>query len=498
VNIQDKKKHEKSKKNLEKRLEHKTNCEPEPVFKAKKIQYEIASRLEGITCGGLGAIHMLTQVTGLVEEIDRNIQLLKEHRPYHESDHILNICYNILTGGTCLENIGNLRENPEYMNSLDAERIPAQTTAGDFLRRFRPEDIEKLMDIINQIRIKIWIRQSLRFREKAIIDTDATIEETTGNCKKGMARSYDGRWSYAPLIVSLSNSREILFLENRSGNTPSSYNAAKWIDKSIALVKDVFSEVWLRGDTDYSQTEHLDRWDEQGVKFVFGYDAKKNLIAIAENIPQWDTLVRPAKYEIETVPRQRPENEKEKIVVQRGYKNLHLLKEEIAEFNYQPILCEQAYRMVVLKKTIFVTKGQIHLSDEIRYFFYITNNCSMSAQETVFFANQRCNHENDIEQLRNGVHALKMPTGDLVSNWAYMVIASIAWTLKSWMGLLMPHKATGYKIIRMEFSKFIELFINIPAQVLHKGRQLWYRFIAFMRHAPAFFGFVNLCYNLRL
>jgi hypothetical protein len=498
VKIKDKKKHQKSKQNLKKRLEPKTNCESEPVFKAKKIQYELSERVEGINCGGIGAIHMLAQATGLIEAINREIKLLKEHRPYYESDHILNMVYNILSGGTCLEDIGHLRENPEYMNCLDAQRIPDQTTAGDFLRRFSVEDIEKLMDTINAIRVKIWMKQSLRFREKAIIDIDATIEETTGECKQGMDISYDGRWGYAPLIVSLSNSREILFIENRPGNTPSGVNAAKWLDKGIALTNDVFGEVWLRGDTDYSQTAHFDRWDGEGVKFVFGYNAMKNVVEIADEIQVWKQLARPKKYEIQTVPRHHPDNEKEKIIERREFRNLHLEKEELAEFDYKPTLCDRPYRMVVVKKTISVTQGQMYLFDNIRYFFYITNDRTMSMEEIVFFSNKRCNHENDIEQLRNGVKALKMPTGDLVSNGAYMFIASLAWTMKSWMGLLMPHQATGYQIIRMEFRRFLALFINIPAQILKKGRQLWYRFVGFMRYAPAFFGFVRVCYNLRL
>jgi hypothetical protein len=498
VKIKDKKKHNKSKKNLKKRLEPKTNCEHEPVFKAKRIQYELSERVEGINCGGLGAMVMLAHATGLIEAIDREIELLKEHRPYHESDHIMNMAYNILSGGTCIEDIGQLRDNPEYMNCLDAQRIPDQTTAGDFLRRFGVEDIEKLMDTVNEIRKKIWAVQSLRFREKAIIDIDATIEETTGKCKQGMDISYDGRWGYAPLIVSLSNSREILFVENRSGNTPSGVNAAKWLDKSIALTKDVFGEVWIRGDTDYSQTAHFDRWDDEVVKFVFGYNAMPNVVEIAEAIQIWTPLVRSEKYEIETTPRRRPDDEKEKIVERREFKNLHLEKEELAEFDYKPGRCDRPYRMIVLKKTISVAQGQTYLFDDIRYFFYITNDRTMSMEEVVFFSNKRCNHENDIEQLRNGVKALKMPTGDLVSNWAYMFIASLAWTMKSWMGLLMPHRATGYQIIHMEFRRFLALFINIPAQILKKGRQLWYRFIGFMRHAPAFFGFVNVCYDLRL
>jgi hypothetical protein len=498
VNKKDRKKHNKTKRDLQKRLKNNSKVEKEPVLKAGTIHYELSERIEGINCGGIGAIHMLAKKSGLIETIDREIHQLKEHKPYHESDHIMSICYNIIVGGHCLQDMEQLRENPEYMNSLDAERIPAPTTAGDFLRRFQQEDIEKLMDVINGRRVLIWPRLSQKMREKAIINIDATIEETTGKCKKGMALSYDGRWGYAPLIVSLANTREVLFLENRSGNIPSGEGAAKWIDKSIALTKDIFSEVWVRGDTDYSHTRHFDRWTDEGVYFVFGFDAKENLCGIAAEIPSWDELKRPEKYVVKTTPRNRPEKVKEQIVWRKGYKNFRLEKEEIAEFEYRPTLCKKDYRMVVLKKTISVTQRQTRLPDEIRYFFYTTNDRTLSTEEVVFFSNERCDHENDIEQLRNGVKALKMPTGDMISNWAYMLIASLAWTLKAWMGILMPHKATGYQILRMEFRRFLSLFILIPAQVLRKGRQLCYRIIGFMRHAPAFFGFVELCSNLRL
>ncbi len=498
MNRKDKRKHQKIKRRLKKRLQNKPQVGEDPMFKARKIHYELSERIEGIECGGIGAIHMLVHSTGLAETIDREIELLKRHLPYHESDHILNIVYNLLAGGYVLEDIKKLRENPEYMDSLDATRIPAQTTAGDFLRRFEKEDIEKLMDTVNEIRVKIWMRQSKRFKKKAIINIDATIEETTGECKQGMALSYNGKWGYAPLIVSLGNTREALFIENRPGNTPSGVNAAKWLDKAILLTKPVFEEVWLRGDTDYSQTAHLDRWSDSNINFVFGYDASPNLCQIADLITNWIVFDRPEKYEVKTTPRKRPENEKEKIVQQREYKNLHLEKEELSEFDYSPIKCKRDYRIVVIKKTVSVTRGQRRLPDETRYFFYITNDWTMSMEEVVIFSNKRCDHENDIEQLRNGVKALKMPTGELVSNWAYMVIASLAWTLKSWMGLLMPHKATGYKIIRMEFRRFLALFINIPAQVLRKGRQIWYRLIGFMRNAPAFFGFVEVCHYLML
>ena len=157
------------------------------------------------------------------------------HLPYHESDHILNIAYNILCNGDCLEEIEQLRDDEVYLDALGTGRIPDPTTAGDFCRRFTKDDVESLMDIINQVRVDIWSKQPEEFFRQAIIDVDGTIAETTGECKEGMNISYKGTWGYHPLVISLANTQEALYLVNRSGNCTSSYNAAGYLDKAIEL-----------------------------------------------------------------------------------------------------------------------------------------------------------------------------------------------------------------------------------------------------------------------
>lgn len=488
-----KQKHAKSKRKLSKRLKNKNQTGKKPMFSTQKISYEIDDKNSVISCGGLGAIQNLVNSIGLSKEIDQNINLLKEHKPYHESDHIMNMVYNILAGGENIENIKRLRNNPEYMDSLGAVRIPDSTTAGDFLRRFQKKDILTFMEVINYLRVKIWTKQNEAFKQKALICIDATIEETTGECKKGMNISYDKRWGYAPLLVSLANTREPLFIENRPGNTPSHVNAAFWLDKAIDLTSPIFKEVWLLGDTDYSLTKYLDRWDAQCVKFVFGYDAIAKLRAQADLIADWKPLVHYPKYEIATKPRKKQDRVKDQIVIEKEYKTLNIIKEEIAEFYYQPINCEKSYRMIVNKQIIEHAKGQTVLFQDIRYFFHITNDPNISMEDALALSHTRCNHENDIEQMRNGVKAFKMPTNDLISNWAYMVIASLAWTLKSWMGLLMPYKVLGNQIIQMEFPKFLAEFINIPVRIVRTGRKIYFKICSFMKHAPAFFSFAKLC-----
>src|SRR5207249_2670709 len=201
-----------------------------------------------------------------------------------------------------------------------------------------------------------------------------------------------------------------------------------------------FRKVLLRGDTDFSSTRHLDRWDQAGVRFLFGIDAMANLKEMAGELSErsWKRLRRPAKYVVRSAPRSRRENVKEQVVVERGYRNLRLNSEDVAEFDYQPGACQQPYRVVVVRKNLSVEAGEYVLFDDVRYFFYLTNDREAPADELVFLANDRCNQENLIAQLKNGVHAMRMPVDTLVSNWAYMVMASLAWTLKAWFALLLP------------------------------------------------------------
>ena len=127
-----------------------------PMFSAANIHYEMADRARGLAYGGIGAMHLLARQTGLAKAIDQKLQLLKLHLPYHESDHVLNIAYNILCNGDCLEDIERLRNDEVYLDALGAERIPDPTTAGDFCRRYSEQDVHILMNAINDVRSRVW------------------------------------------------------------------------------------------------------------------------------------------------------------------------------------------------------------------------------------------------------------------------------------------------------------------------------------------------------
>jgi hypothetical protein len=476
--------------------------DPGPMLKPGNIHYDIADRNHGTLYGGIGAIQMLANQLELDKAIDQNLHLFKLHNPYFESDHVLNIAYNILCDGECLEDIERLRNDEVYLDALGADRIPDPTTAGDFCRRFSTQQVEALQDAINAIRLKVWKQQEPDFFAEAIIDADGTLAATTGECKEGMDLSYQGLWGYHPLVVSLANTGEPLYLSNRSGNSTSSHNASHYLDKAAALCRTAgFKKIRFRGDTDFSQTKYLDGWDAQGIIFVFGINAMPNLVEIAENLPEtaYKDLVRQPRYTVKTEPRRKPINIKEQIVKQRGYQNIRLQSEQVAEFAYQPVKCHQSYRVVVLRKNVSVEKGEDVLFDDIRYFFYITNDRQASRAAIVGDANNRCHQENLIEQLKNGVQAMRMPVDNLVSNWAYMVMASLAWNLKAWYALLLPvqgrwqkkHQREKTKVLRMEFKKFRNFFILLPCQIVKTSRKLVYRLLGWNDYMDLFFRAVE-------
>ena len=243
----------------------------------------------------------------------------------------MNIAYNIMAGGTKLEDLELLRQDESYMDLLGAARIPDPTTAGDFLRRFSALDVIALMDAVNRIRVRLWKEQPGEFRKRGIIDTDGTVTPTEGEKKLGMGLNHKGIWGYHPLLVSLANTKEPLFIVNRPGNCVSHDDAGLWIDRAVELARGAFDEVLVRGDTDFSLTTNFDRWTDGGVKFVFGYDACKNLVERAETLANsaWRPLVRKARV-VKTRERDRRENTKERIVRENGYENIRLESEQHA------------------------------------------------------------------------------------------------------------------------------------------------------------------------
>jgi len=472
-----------------------------PVLSGAGIEYEIADRTRAIAHGGIGVIQRVVKKSRLARKIDAKLNLLKIHKPYHESDHVLNIAYNALFGGQRLEDIELRRNDRVLLDALGTASLPDPTTAGDFCRRFEEKSsIDALMDAINEGRLEVWRTQPAAFfAETARIDADASIVPTTGDCKQGMEISYNGVWGYSALVVSLANTGEVLYLVNHGANRPSHEGVIPRFDQSIGLCRRAgFRDILLRGDTDFSLTTELDRWNEEGVRFVFGYDARANLVERAGNTPDrlYHELVRRAERINKTQERTKPEDVKDRIVRERGFETIRTKGEDVCEFEYKPGNCRNSYRMVALRKNLSIEKGEDVLFDDIRYFFFITNDRTMTADQVIHEARTRCNQENLIAQLKGGgVRALHAPVNTLHANWAYMVMTALAWNLKAWTALLLPihprwaesHKAQQRRLLTMEFRTFVAALIHIPAQIVRTARKIRYRLLAWNEWQSALF-----------
>lgn len=447
-----------------------------PIFRNRRVRMEVEQRGDTTPYGGLAAAHLLTKKLRLDEEIDKVLHLLQFHLPFHESDHVLTHAYNLFVGGRCIEDIQNLQHSTAVKNLLGALRIPDPSTAGDFLRRFDHGALDALQEAIDAARLKVWKRMPRRLRRTATIDIDSHVKEVYGDCKQGADFSYNKKWSYHPLVVTLAETGECLRLVNRSGNVASAQGAEEALAEVLEMTCGTFQRVYLRGDSKFCQRKivKLCVGEKHPVRFALVKEESPNVRAIAESLPQaaWEPYVaRPDKLRPPKSGKRRSKRKRHRrrIALARGYRNLDTIGEWVAEVPYSLTKCDGVYRLVIKRQEIEESKGQKHLFRRYQYQYVLSNisRAEKSAHEVLRFAYGRCDQENAIEQAKNGLHGFRMPTGSLLANGAFLLAAQIAWCLRSWLSLLVLPTETG----RWEWKWFRQAFVYVGAKIVRVARE---------------------------
>ena len=330
------------KRRIARRIENKSGVErPRPMMTASNIHYEIAEKARAIAPGGIGALHLLAQGLGLVYDIDEGLHLLKRHLPYHESDHVLNIAYNLLAGGSGLEHLEVRRNDEVYLDAFGAQRIPDPTTAGDFCRRFTEGDVEQLMDIFNETRLRAWKGQPDAFFDEAFIDADGTLAPSDGRLQTRGGYLVQGGVGLPPAGGLAGQHRRAACTwstaaatgPRTSTPTPTSTRPPPCADGRGSAEDHVPGRHRFHPDQ-----ARLDRWDHDGVRFLFGIDAMVNLKGLGRAAPRpWRT----AGWRGRTGTRSRRHPARpgsatgSRIVSERQFDTLKLIGEEVAEFPYR-------------------------------------------------------------------------------------------------------------------------------------------------------------------
>ena len=454
-------------------------------FRLPKLHATVESS-DATAVGGLSIAARLLATLKAPQKIDAALSLLKVHRPFFESDHVLTHVYNLFTGGTCIEDIADLQHSEAARRMLGAARIPDPTTAGDFLRRFKRDDINSLDQACDDLHRAAWAkRYKKRKQDRVLVDIDSHVHHVYGNQKEGTDFTYKGGFGYHPLVVSVAGTQECLRIVNRPGNLTSADGADAAIESVVPLLKERFKQIIVRGDSAFAQQAIYDVCEKHEMHFAMVSPSHPNLEGLADSIPEqaWKPFrARQASSSpSEARRRKRRKNVRRKKVKQRGKRDLQLKNQWVAEMDYKPARSRKSFRLIVRRQRI-QESGQGQLFELWRYRYVITNlPTSVDAVEAVRMTYQRCDQENVIEQLQNGIAAMRMPTGGFLANWAFLVCSRIAHNLKAWLAML----ALPDEVMRWEWKRFRKSFVFVAARIVKKGRQILIKFADSHRFAKA-------------
>ena len=446
----------------------------QPAFRAQPIKFLFSER-NNLTClGGVALLQKFALALGVPECLNSHLHLLRRHKPYFESDFILTLAHTLYFGGNSIQDTEYLQNSPAFQTLVGAERVPDPTTTGDFLRRFDSASLACFVLAIDELRFRVWDRLPKRHFEVGTVDLDPTIKPVYGASKEKADFTYTREWGYRPLLVSLAEFQEPLRLVNRPGNVHGGRAAAPFLREALALVQSRFKKLRVRGDSEFYSQETINVCEECRAKFFFAVDSYRGLLDKAKAFPEarWRPLVRkPRRAKPGKKSRRKRKDRRRQKAHARGYFDKKLVREWVTEFPYRPSWSkDKSYRLVAIRKKLKITNDKKNLFEGAdygyEYRFLITNDENLEAAEVVHVLYGRCNQENLIQQLKNELEALRMPTGSFVANSAFMLVGQLVGCLRSWMG----RSVLGEESVKWEWKRFRRVYVWAAAEVVTAAR----------------------------
>lgn len=455
------------------------------MLRTPKLAIEVDEDAAITPFGGLILVEEFLRRFRVASRFDRAVEVLKLHLPYHESDHIITQALNLYVGGTCIEDQAKLQGDAGVLRMLKACRLPDPTTAGDFLRRFGTTSnaaaLPALRKVIDELQADVWKKQRRHGRkhEWAVIDMDGHLKNTYGEKKEGADFTRKGKFGFHPLLLSMAGTGECLAVRLRPGNVQSYEGADEELRRVLPRVKKHHRKVLVRGDSHFDQREIREACEQAGVNFAFVSPSWSDRPGKAARIKDWRpfrTRAQRARTERESKPdfdpRWRKPNKKRMAVVARGYTNIDLARQWVAEIPHRPPGSDKTYRLIIRKQLLDIESGQAgqrELWQRYRYRFVISDlPDDWSAEEVIDATYQRCDQENLIEQMGSSLAMWRLPVAEFDGNRAWLEIARLAWNLRKWIEQL----ALPKEVRRWEWKRFRFAYVTVGAKVLHHARRV--------------------------
>lgn len=447
--------------------ENKERCFSNPPVKIRKNKQSPL-----FTHAGIVPVRDMIEKLAIAETIDAGISVLKKHRPYFESDHVLSLVYNFLTGGETLDDIERLQESEGLLRILGTASIPDPTTAGDFLVRFSEEDITAFQGVFEKIQDRAFSLLDTKRKEQATIEHDSSIHEVYGEKKEGADFAYNNTYSYSVQYLTLAETGDVLCQDLKEGNRYSSHGLKDVLPGVIDRVSEHFQSLRYRADSASYDKEIIKVCDTRDVTFYISADQTQKLMRTVAALPKdaWKCFrSKKLTSRRKAAKRKKRKNHKQAVLNRRSPRRSRRGKTDISSFLYQPTGWDKEYRFVAKRTELIEGTGQQYFDESLCKYIYhiiVTNDFASSDTKAMHIAQGRSNQENLIKDFKYGLGLSHVPTGFFLANQIYFKIAALAWNIKTWL-LNIARLGNGASL---RFKRFLYLWIHHACSVLKTGR----------------------------